>query len=646
VELFRAAHLISLEIGQFDDRSPAHLDERESAHRLEDTLRSLFRDSFRIMIFGDFSSGKSTLINALVGQDLLPTKENPTTAFTTILRYGEQEQAELFRDPYEESEPAETVDLETFSDRVTLRLGEDGELHGSPYALGVISLPVDELSKGVELIDTAGTNESPERERITLDYLSRVDAVIYATPARGGFSSQDEIYLEKLKLLGHKEIFFAVTQFDIIRREKDRAEVRQRCERIAGRHIGNLGRRLFFVSALTSLEHRLDDPEQPRDDPGLVALEQNLWDFCVNDRARIKVLRPAELLRAEVVKMRRRIDARREMLSLEEDELRSRLGSTTALQTTMRKTLHHIETVLDRWMDQTRTDVQAEFESFMTDTVAPQIAGWGDDIPVKLGHRLLKLNKDARYGDAIRAIETYLTTRVQEETLRYVHDQLPDVLDRGNVLLERDLLPLMLEYEQMLEDVRGLLTGSDQAVERDVLQRWLRDVGSQIPDRVLTKSNPMMVWPNAVGAAGAAGAGGLGVLGLIALGLGGWVAAPVVAALGLGTLITGRITRNRLRQQTVAEYHRLLMQNARESARQFADQHATAMDEFARAVRGGLRAKLDDLIRDAELTISELSGDQDAVKDRRRRLEQAERGLTDVDSKVNALVHSFVDPMR
>ena len=43
---------------------------------------------FRLLVLGDMKRGKSTFLNALIGENLLPSDVNPCTALLTILRYG------------------------------------------------------------------------------------------------------------------------------------------------------------------------------------------------------------------------------------------------------------------------------------------------------------------------------------------------------------------------------------------------------------------------------------------------------------------------------------------------------------------------------------------------------------------------------
>ena len=54
------------------------------------------KDSFTVVIMGNFSSGKTTMINALIGERLLPMSATPTTAVMTELHYGENKKIVLY----------------------------------------------------------------------------------------------------------------------------------------------------------------------------------------------------------------------------------------------------------------------------------------------------------------------------------------------------------------------------------------------------------------------------------------------------------------------------------------------------------------------------------------------------------------------
>lgn len=51
---------------------------------------------FRLLILGDMKRGKSTLLNALIGENLLPSDVNPCTALLTVLRYGTEKKVTVY----------------------------------------------------------------------------------------------------------------------------------------------------------------------------------------------------------------------------------------------------------------------------------------------------------------------------------------------------------------------------------------------------------------------------------------------------------------------------------------------------------------------------------------------------------------------
>ena len=64
------------------------------------------RRGLRVLVAGEAKRGKSTLVNALLGRDVLPSGVTPLTAVTTTVRYGDDERAEArFLDGHDEKHP-------------------------------------------------------------------------------------------------------------------------------------------------------------------------------------------------------------------------------------------------------------------------------------------------------------------------------------------------------------------------------------------------------------------------------------------------------------------------------------------------------------------------------------------------------------
>jgi predicted GTPase len=82
--------------------------DRERLAALQDRLASA---RLRVLVAGEAKRGKSTLVNALLGRDVLPSGVTPLTAVTTTVRYGDDERVEVrFLDGHDEKHPLAALD--------------------------------------------------------------------------------------------------------------------------------------------------------------------------------------------------------------------------------------------------------------------------------------------------------------------------------------------------------------------------------------------------------------------------------------------------------------------------------------------------------------------------------------------------------
>jgi small GTP-binding protein len=174
---------------------------------------------FLLVIAGEFNSGKSSFINALLGDRVLPEGVTPTTDRINILRHGATVSEHL----------VEAYLLER-------------------------THPADVLRE-INIVDTPGTNAIIRRhEELTRDFVPRSDLVLFVTSADRPFTESEREFLEQIREWG-KKIVFIVNKVDILARDEDRAEV-LRYVRENAASLLNETPELFAVSARLALEAR------------------------------------------------------------------------------------------------------------------------------------------------------------------------------------------------------------------------------------------------------------------------------------------------------------------------------------------------------------------------------------------------------
>ena len=182
----------------------------ERAEQSQTLLVRLAEDRFNLAVVGQFKRGKSSLMNAIIGRDLLPTGLLPLTSAITTLCYGPQPRALLQRKGWTFEQE---IALNELADYVTER-GNPGNEKGLVEAR--VELPVPFLRRGLYFIDTPGVGSArQENTATTYAFLPEADAVIFVTSVEAPLTETEETFLREIRAHVRK-LFVVVNKMDLL----------------------------------------------------------------------------------------------------------------------------------------------------------------------------------------------------------------------------------------------------------------------------------------------------------------------------------------------------------------------------------------------------------------------------------------------
>ena len=147
---------------------------------VEDTERRLSDSRIRAVVLGEIKQGKSTLINALLGKDILPTGVTPTTGATVIVREGDDPGPYLRRD----DDARVALEAERFNRLAKGPLTKDAKLAADDEGTLEYEIDPGALPSSLELVDTPGINDIAKfRASVSRGELPRADILILALDA-------------------------------------------------------------------------------------------------------------------------------------------------------------------------------------------------------------------------------------------------------------------------------------------------------------------------------------------------------------------------------------------------------------------------------------------------------------------------------
>ena len=535
--------------------------ERAQQHRSDGTTR--------VVVVGDFKSGKSSLVNALVGVTACPVDDDLATALITSVRHAAEPHASVaYKGEQGEPVAGAAVALDELADLV-----DQGHHAGHPLASITVSVPSPLLAGGLELIDTPvlGGLDSPEAVA-TLMGLPFVDALLFVSDASQEYTAPELSYLRHAAAAG-TDVVCVMSKIDLHPEWRRILEIDRSHLRAAGL------------------------------DPPLVATSARLHDLAVtygNDAYAVESGVPAlrEHLVTNVVIP---ANAGRDQAAVAEvvgvlDQLESVLrAEQAALSTDINgPSVDELRVSTER-----ATDLLAESARWRQ-LLSDGIEDLRNDVRHELSLRLRELGHAAAEmvdnGDPV-ALEQEYSTWVSRGAAAVVSDCFQLVARKGEELADAVVAELAASTSGLLVSLEVALA----AEPTDQLSFTSHSAsGGDDEDKVLV----------AIGGAWGGMEPLLGVAGMIGLGVGGVVAAPVLLAVAgvAGVLTVGRAFRQERRkalsaerQRVKDEYHdyldevqvrfaKALDDAVRSVQRQLRDGASTRLAELQRSTRSALEA--------------------------------------------------------
>lgn len=247
-------------------------------NRCMEEARMVTDGLFRVVVMGTFTSGKSSLINALLGSRILPESALPSTAILTFIQFGcDTEDVEIhYRDIVNEDGNVtkgamEHISKEKFMQTYHYDIADTEKLSqmgGIPrfkkvaYSIVRCSLPL--VQDGVSIVDTPGLEDKDVATELALDIAAKAQTIIYVCGERG-FAETDREYFEENFKGNSGNVFFILNKMDNITSDIQRKQAIDRvrydvkgCFVKADGSVDEalMSKRVFGLSSLLALDAR------------------------------------------------------------------------------------------------------------------------------------------------------------------------------------------------------------------------------------------------------------------------------------------------------------------------------------------------------------------------------------------------------
>jgi predicted GTPase len=456
--------------------------------RLIDLVQS---NGFKVMVLGEFKRGKSTFINALLGEEILPAYPTPCTAIINEVKWSDHKKALLHFNSSEDKPLQRPLEIPVNEIEEYVVIKDDVDQIQGDYEKLELFWPLKLCENGVEIIDSPGLNEHKTRQQITENYLIKVDAILLVLSCEQLFSkSEQEVVDNKLIPMGHEDIFFICNRINMIRKKEEIEKVKQYAiSKLSSRTRSET--RIFFVNALGALDGKLDNDIEALERSGVPQLENELQKFLTNERGRVKIIRPANELKNSIREVRKSIPEQKSMLETDVSELEKRYAAAQEPLRILEAKRRSIIKKLENSIEETKEQVTDKTKDFCRE-LAPQIKIIAQEYKLENEIKLLFADPRPSIEAAVKEITDFLVNQIEGGFLSWQKSEIEPFLSARMEYIKNSLDAEATEFIQGIDNLRLEVSGVSVATinisQGDV---GVRDVSAM--ERVLSAAGGFLV---------------------------------------------------------------------------------------------------------------------------------------------------------
>jgi|GEM_PF-4124721 len=580
-------------------------DGKKPGEQLRGLLTRLETDRLRVLVIGRFNSGKTTFLNALLGERILPATPLPTTAVPCEIRYAEEQDKHgvLHLKPVEGGRrPAKPrsiaiADLKRELERSVVIDGEETSL----YERAEVHWPIELCKHGVHLIDTVGLDDPGQRDEITFAHVPASDTVLYCMPATSAYTGVDKTVLERIRNLSYRSIFFVVTHYQAIRNSAESGEEiseetfrrRVSANLASWTDLGENG--IKYVDSMIALSAQQKKNSDLLEQSGFPALTAALERFLGDEKGRAKLLPSLGVISNVNREVRQKIPLRISMWQSNVSDLAKRYERASAPLRNLETMRSLIMTIVDN-SNSSIAQRSADLADQYMLALPARVRGWIYSYTIT--RELPLFPSEQEVLAIVDSLTTHVHDRLSEDVAEWNGSELSAMvaktLDGTHDAIRDQEQDFFREAQRLRREIAVAADRAKKLRQSESAQQTLRDGVSL---SLTTATDQITVAP------GARAAAGMIVIATVAMGILGFLALlnPVTLAFaGVAALFGGKAFGKDSAKGKIKE----------EIAKQFVDGIEAGRSDFTATIRKKVAAEVK---KERDLIDSALTGETSSI---------------------------------